>query len=168
MTRTISSSAVSGTVVDIPHYDGVKGWSQSLSQKDIWDDETDDRIDTTGAAPNSGYFNVRSWAVEGALVTSEKLDRVFATAGKNYGVNLRFVNRGFHKFKVNDSTFKPERDKNAVTYQTFMMDGRESQPTDVTDRQSNKSPTTTAVQQRDNVLCLVCHGSAEFSSLPTS
>ena len=47
------------------------------------------------------------------------------------------------------------------------MDGREALPNDDPTRRTNENPTATAPQQAAFTLCLVCHGSQEFTTQPT-
>ena len=47
------------------------------------------------------------------------------------------------------------------------MDGREALPNDDPTRRTNSNPTSTAAQQAAFTLCLVCHGSQEFTTQPT-
>ena len=81
-------------------------------------------------------------------VRSLKIQGLLESSGSDENVNLQF-------------------DTSADYYQAFAMDGREALPNDDPTRRTNENPTATAPQQAAFTLCLVCHGSQEFTTQPT-
>ena len=153
--RDVSSSDITSSQVDLAHFEGIKAWQTSITS-----------CGTTGTCASgagSPYATVPS-------ITEYALTQAQSTNPSYY--NPGFTIRGNFQKKNEDAGVigvASESDgTNNQYFQAFAIDGREAAPSDLTTRQTNKQPTTEAVQSTPFTLCLVCNGAQEFSAQPTS